>query len=218
MEIKIGIIGSGLVAQTLGNGFVKYGHEVMLGSRDTSKLDTWLSGTNHKGKTGSFQDAANFGEILVIAVKGTVVEEVLQGLRPESLQGKTIIDATNPISGDPPVNGVLQYFSGLDKSLMEELQGLYPEAHFVKAFNSVGSHLMVNPDFGGIKPTMFICGNNQQAKVEVRDILDKFGWEVEDMGKAEAARAIEPLAMLWCIPGFLNNQWAHAFKLLKSNT
>jgi predicted dinucleotide-binding enzyme len=74
---------------------------------------------------------------------------------------------------------------------------------------------MVNPDFGGIRPTMFICGNDEAAKQEVSDILDQFGWDVEDMGGAQAARAVEPLCMLWCIPGFRKNQWGHAFKLLK---
>jgi 8-hydroxy-5-deazaflavin:NADPH oxidoreductase len=99
---------------------------------------------------------------------------------------------------------------------MERLQRIAPDAQFVKAFNSVGSGLMVNPDFGdGTKPTMFICGNNDDAKKKVRGILEKFGFETEDMGKAESARAIEPLCILWCIPGFISNEWAHAFKLLK---
>jgi hypothetical protein len=98
---------------------------------------------------------------------------------------------------------------------MEQLQAAFPNAHFVKAFSSVGNALIVNPDFGGIKPTMFICGNDANAKKEVSKILDRFGFEVEDMGGVEAARAIEPLCILWCIPGFLRNQWMHAFKLLK---
>lgn len=74
---------------------------------------------------------------------------------------------------------------------------------------------MVNPDFGGIRPSMFICGNDAGAKQAVSKILDQFGFEVEDMGSVEAARAIEPLCILWCIPGFLRNEWSHAFKLLK---
>jgi predicted dinucleotide-binding enzyme len=97
---------------------------------------------------------------------------------------------------------------------MEDLQETFPEARFVKAFNSIGSAYMVNPDFES-KPTMFICGNDEGAKTEVSVILDIFGFEVEDMGGAEAARAIEPLCILWCIPGFLQNQWSHAFKLMK---
>lgn len=98
---------------------------------------------------------------------------------------------------------------------MEQLQHQFPAAHFVKSFSCVGSAYMVNPDFKEGKPTMFICGNNEQSKLQVKSILDQFGWETEDMGKVEASRAIEPLCILWCIPGFLNNQWSHAFRLLK---
>ena len=98
---------------------------------------------------------------------------------------------------------------------MEDLQTTIPNAHFVKAFSCVGSAFMVNPSFDGQKPSMFICGNNDAAKQDVADILTQFGWDIEDMGKAEAARAIEPLAMLWCIPGMLQGKWSHAFKLLK---
>jgi len=127
-----------------------------------------------------------------------------------------VIDATNPIADAPPVNGVLKFFTSLDESSMERLQREHPRAHFVKAFNSVGSGCMVNPQFKGGRPTMFICGNDEAAKQTVARILDQFGWETADadMGKAEAARAIEPLCMLWCIPGFLRNDWSHAFKLL----
>jgi predicted dinucleotide-binding enzyme len=98
---------------------------------------------------------------------------------------------------------------------MERLQRLAPQANFVKAFNSVGSALMVNPALKGGPPTMFICGNNPQAKKDVASILHTFGWESEDMGPAEAARAIEPLCILWCIPGFARNDWTHAFKVLR---
>ena len=97
---------------------------------------------------------------------------------------------------------------------MERLQTQFPEIHFVKAFNSVGSAFMVDPKFSE-KPTMFICGNNDAAKNEVNGILEDFGWEVSDMGKATAARAIEPLCQLWCIPGMLRGEWTHAFKLMK---
>lgn len=211
---KIGILGSGAVAKVLATGFLKHGYEVMVGTRDVSKLSEWQQ-KNPTGKTGSFKDAAQFGGIIVLAVKGTVAKDVLAMIGADNLEAKTIIDATNPIEAAPPVNGVLQFFTDLKSSLLEMLQTTYPKANFVKAFNSVGSAFMVNPDFGGIKPSMFICGNNDAAKNEVKTILDKFGWEIEDMGKAEAARAIEPLCMLWCIPGFLQNRWTHAFKLLK---
>jgi hypothetical protein len=110
---------------------------------------------------------------------------------------------------------VLKFFTSLDESLMEKLQKEFVEARLVKAFNSVGNARMVDPRFAGGKPTMFICGNDDSAKKTVAGIVEQLGWEAADMGKAEAARAIEPLCMLWCIPGFLQNQWTHAFKLLR---
>ena len=132
----------------------------------------------------------------------------------ENLQDKIIIDATNPIEDVAPENGVLRFFTEINKSLMEVLQEAFPQAHFVKAFNSIGSLVMVNPAFEST-PTMFICGDNEAAKKEVTAILKLFGFDTEDMGTAHAARAIEPLCMLWCIPGFRENRWTHAFKLLK---
>ena len=209
------MLGSGTVGQALGIGFIKYGYQVMIGTRDVSKLAKWKSDAGNNAFTGSFPSAAAFGEVIVLAVKGTAAKAVLEIAGKENMESKIVIDATNPIADTPPQNGVLNYFSKINKSLMEELQDTFPKANFVKSFNMIGSHLMVNPDFGGEKATMFICGNNDDAKNTVSGILDQFGFETEDMGNAEAARAIEPLAMLWCIPGFRENKWGHAFKLLK---
>jgi predicted dinucleotide-binding enzyme len=211
--MKIGILGSGAVAQTLAAGFLKHGYEVTIGSRTPGKLADWAS-KNPAAHTGTFAEAAAFGELLVLAVKGNAAAEALSLAGSENLAAKTVIDACNPIADAPPVNGVLAFFTGPNQSLMEDLQREFPVAHFVKAFNSVGAPSMVNPQFKAGKPTMFICGNSDPAKAQVTAILDKFGWEIADMGKAEAARAIEPLCMLWCIPGFTHNQWTHAFKLL----
>ena len=219
MQLKsrnIGIIGSGIVAKTLANGFIKHGYNVMVGSRNESKLAEWRSKAGDKGKTGTNEQAAAFGEIIVLAVKGTGAMEALTLAGKENLKGKTIIDTTNPIADTPPVNGVIRFFTTIDKSLMEMLQEDFPDANFVKSFNIIGNPFMVNPDFHGQKPTMFICGNNEEAKKEVSVILERFGHEVEDMGKAESAGTIESLCILWCIPGFLRNQWTHAFKLLKA--
>ena len=212
---KIGVLGSGVAGKALASGFLKHGYEVKIGTSDVNKLKEWKDGPGAKGSVGSFSEAAAFGEIVILAVKGTAALEAIEKSKPENLAGKTVIDVTNPIANAPPVNGVLQYFTGLDDSLMERLQKAFPGIHFVKAFGMVGSLFMVDPQFPGGKPTMFICGNDDHAKSTVNSILVEFGWEVEDMGKAEAARAIEPLCMLWCIPGFLHNQWTHAFKLLK---
>lgn len=212
--MKVGILGSGVVGQTLASGFLKKNHQTMIGTQHEEKLNDWLE-KNKGAKVGSFAETAAFGDIIVLAVKGTVAKEALKMAGAENIRNKTIIDATNPIADAPPVNGVLKFFTSLDNSLMEQLQSAHPDANFVKAFNSIGSAFMVNPDFDGVKPTMFICGNDEKAKKDVSGILDQFGFEVEDMGKVEAARAIEPLCILWCIPGFLRNEWTHAFKLLK---
>jgi len=212
--MKIGVLGSGDVARTLATGFLKHGHEVTVGSRTPAKLDDWKR-ANPGGRTGTFSDAAAFGEAVALAVKGSVAADALRVAGAAHLAGKTVIDAANPIADAPVANGVLRFFTDLNESLMEKLQKEFASAHFVKAFNSVGAGCMVNPQFKGGRPTMFICGNNEAAKGTVAGILDQFGWEVADMGKAEAARAIEPLCMLWCIPGFLRNDWVHAFKLLR---
>ncbi len=211
--MKVGVLGSGDVAKTLASGFLKHGHDVAVGTRTPSKLAEWAA-QNPKGRVAGFADAAKFGEVIVLAVKGTAALDALRAATAPNLAGKPVIDATNPIADSPPANGVLKFFTNLDESLMERLQHEFGGARFVKAFNSVGSSSMVNPSFSGGKPTMFVCGNDDGAKMIVMGILEQFGWEIADMGKAEAARAIEPLCILWCIPGFLRNDWVHAFKLL----
>jgi 8-hydroxy-5-deazaflavin:NADPH oxidoreductase len=214
-RVKVAVFGSGIVGEVLANGFLKHGYEVMRASRDAAKLADWRSKAGAKASVGTFQEAATFGNLIVLAVKGTGAESALKQAGAENLKGKTILDATNPIADAPPEHGVLRFFTDLNSSLMERLQKAVPEANFVKAFSCVGNAFMVNPKFADGKPTMFICGNNAAAKKEAEDVLAQFGWEWEDMGSAEAARAIEPLCMLWCIPGLLRNQWTHAFKLLR---
>jgi len=212
-SMRVGILGSGDVAKALAGGFLKHRHQVMLGTRDTAKLEDFAA--RHQGaQIGSFADAAKFGEVIVLAVKGTAALDALKAADAPNIAGKPVMDATNPIADAPPANGVVQFFTGMNLSLMEQLQSAFPDAHFVKAFNSVGNARMVNPQYQAGKPTMFICGNDDKAKAVVSGICDQFGWEAADMGKIEAARAIEPLCMLWCIPGFTKNEWTHAFKLL----
>jgi len=210
--MKIGILGAGGVAQDLGAGFLRHGHAVALGTRSPEKLDAWKAA--HPGAAiGSFAEAALFGEVLVLAVKGDAAAKALHAAG--SFAGKVVIDATNPIAAKPPQNGVLSFYTAGDDSQLERLQREFPQARLVKAFNSVGSADMVDPQFAGGKPSMFICGADAEAKATVRGFLDQFGWETEDMGGVEAARAIEPLAILWCIPGFLRDDWRHAFKVLR---
>lgn len=208
---KVGVLGSGDVGKVLALGFKKHGHDVRIGSREGTKLAGW-SAENGVAE-GTFEAVAAHGEVLVLGVAGRVAEELVKGLA-RSLEGKTVIDATNPIAGGP-VNGILPYFTGPNDSLMERLQKAAPGARFVKAFSSVGNAFMVNPSFPGGRPTMFIAGDDSGAKAQVTGILEQFGWDAEDVGGVEGARAIEPLCQLWCAPGFLRNQWAHAFKVLR---
>ena len=211
--MKIGIIGSGVVAQTLAAGFIRHGHAVTLGTRDAAKLADYAARTPGV-RIADSAAAAAFGDVVVLAVKG---DAALQASRDAGagLDGKLVLDTTNPIADAPPVDGVLQYFTGPNESLMERLQHEFPKARFVKAFNSVGAARMIDPDFAGVHPTMFIAGNDTDAKSAAATLLASVGWDVADMGSAVAARAIEPLAMLWCISGFRENSWMHAFKLLR---
>lgn len=213
--MKVGILGSGAVGQTLARAFKSEGYEVMIGTRNTSKQNVVQFNNEARIDVGTFDETAKFGDLLVLCVKGTAAKEALLLAGEENIYGKIIIDTTNPISDKPPVEGVLSFTTSLDTSLMEQLQQQFSTAKFVKAFNSVGNLLMYKPKLEST-PTMFICGNDEAAKQNVTEILTAFGWETEDMGNAEAARAIEPLCILWCIPGFLNNDWTHAFKLLKA--
>lgn len=214
MSKRIGVLGSGDVAKVLAAGFKKHGYDVKIGSRTPEKLADWAK-ENGMG-TGTFAEVAAHGEIVVLAVLGRAAEEALKLAGAANLTGKIVVDTTNPIADEPPENGVLRYFTDANDSLMERLQRAFPEARFVKAWNSVGNHFMVNPTFAGGPPTMFTCGNDAEAKAEMGRILEQFGWVAEDVGQVESARAIEPLCQLWCAPGFLRGQWNHAYHVLKA--
>ena len=209
---KVGILGSAVVGQTLAQGFKAHGYEVRIGSRSPAKLASFTESSGVSA--GTLVAVAAWGELLVLAVQGTGAEAALSLAGVDSHRGKIVIDTTNPITPDPPVDGVIKYFTGPNSSLLEQLQAAFPDTRLVKAFNSVGSPRMVNPAYAGGRPTMFFCGNDAEAKARVADILKQFGWDPADMGTAVAARAIEPLCQLWCIPGFRENHWTHAFKLL----
>lgn len=210
---KVAVLGSGQVGDVLSNGFLKHGYAVMRATRDPQKLQAWKASATGEASVGTYAQAAAWADVIVLAVKGLVAEEVLDQAGAANLANKVVIDATNPIGSEPPQNGVIRYFTGPNESLMERLQTKVPGARFVKAFNSVGNALMVNPPIDP-PPTMFICGNDAAAKQTTTEILTKFGWETADMGSVEAARPIESLCILWCIPGFLRNDWRHAFKLV----
>lgn len=212
MKKTVAILGSGVVAQTLAKGFSDAGYAVSMGTRTPSKLEDFQTQTHVAVE--SFENAASSSDLVVLAVKGSVAESVVASIA-SSLAGKVVIDTTNPIADEPPDHGVLRFFTGPNDSLMERLQKAAPAARFVKAYNSVGSPFMIHPRFPQGQPTMFICGNDAEAKGKVAGILEGFGYKSEDVGFVESARALEPLCQLWCVPGFLYNQWSHAFALFK---
>jgi len=194
--MNVAVLGSGIVGQVLGSGFVKHGHQVKMGTRDpqAEEVRKWLDKTP-RASAGNFVDAAQFGEIIVLSILGRIADKVIELASPQNFAGKTVIDTTNPLADSAPVGGVLPYLTGPNESLGEKIQALLPQAHVVI-------------------PTMFLCGDNDSAKSQVAEIVRQFGWEPFDCGGIIASRALEPLCMLWCIPGFLRNQWSHAFKVL----
>jgi predicted dinucleotide-binding enzyme len=210
---KVAILGSGKVGETLADGFLKHGYAAMRASREPQKLEAWKASAKGEASIGTFADAAKWGEMIVIAVKGSAAEAAVEQAGVANLAGKVVIDTTNPIGEEPPDHGVIRYFTSMNESLMERLQKKAPQAHFVKAFNSVGAPFMVNP---ALKGSMFICGNDAGAKEQVTEVLTKFGWETVDMGGVEGARPLESLCVLWCIPGMLRNDWMHVLKYVRA--
>jgi len=211
---KIAILGSGVVGETLANGFLAKGHAVRRSSRDPEKLADWKASAKGDASIGTFGEAAAWCDVAVLCVKGSAAEVVIADVG-SALAGKLVLDTTNPIANVAPTNGVLNYFTKQNESLMERLQVSAPQAKFVKAFSCVGAPFMVDPKLDP-RPTMFICGNDPGAKAQAIEMLTAFGWDSEDMGKVESARAIEALCMLWCIPGLSGGSWSHAFKLVKA--
>ena len=210
---RFGVLGSGQVGQTLARGLGKHGYQVMIGSRTPAKLAEF--GKASGIATGTFAEVAAWAEALVLAVAGAAAQQVLDEAGRASLEGKLVIDVTNPIAPEPPDDGVIRFFTGPNESLMERLQRAFPDARFVKAFSCVGNAHRVNPSFPDGKPTMFYCGNDAAAKQDVARLLEQFGFDLADMGTAAGARAIEPLCQLWCIPGMRGGGWNHAFRLLR---
>ena len=214
-RMKVGVLGSGDVGRTLAAGFAKHGHQVMLGTRkpQDTEIQSWVSKTPG-ARAGTFAETAAFGDMIVLAVLGRIVDQVIALAEPRNFEGKPVIDTTNPLSDAPPLNGMFLLFTGPNESLGERLQALLPGAHVVKAFNSVGNARMIDPVYEQGTPTMFYCGDSEEAKAKVAEVIRQFGWEPFDCGKITASRCLEPLVSLWCLPGILRNQWTHAFKVL----
>jgi predicted dinucleotide-binding enzyme len=212
--MKVGIVGSGDVAQKLGAGFIATKHEVRLGSRDpaSAKLSAWKAAQGAHASTGTFEDAARFGEIVVVATLWTGTESALNLAGPANFAGKTVIDATNPLAFAP--NAPPGLALGHTDSGGEQVLRWLPGAHVVKAFNIVGNEDMFRPQFPGGPPDMFFCGNDEGSKKTVRGILESFGWSPVDLGGIEGARILEPLCLLWVSYMFRSGSRNHALKML----
>jgi predicted dinucleotide-binding enzyme len=213
--MKIGILGTGEVGQKLGSGFAALGHDVKMGTRDpkNEKVKAWVAKNGSRASAGTFAEAAGFGELTILATAWSGTENAIQLAKPRNLTGKIVIDTTNPLifhENAPPGLAL-----GRTDSAGEQVQRWLPEARVVKAFNIVGNAHMVNPQFPGGPPDMFICGNDQAAKAKVTEICAAFGWPVIDLGGIEGARLLEPLAMTWILHGLRSGTWNHAWKLLR---
>jgi predicted dinucleotide-binding enzyme len=210
--MKVGIIGSGDVGLKLASSFLELGHSVEIGTRNPGKVASWVAEHGNKASAGSFSEAAAFGEIIMIATLWDGTASAIKMADAKNFTGKVVIDVTNPLDyskGEP------RLVVGQTDSAGETVQRLLPDARVVKAFNIVGNPHMFRPDFPGGPPTMFICGNDEQAKKMVTEILSAFGWETVDIGGIEGSRLLEPLAMLWIAYYFKTNNGNHAFKLLR---
>lgn len=212
--MKVGILGSGIVAQQLGNGFLRIGDEVKLGTRDSSKLSDWLKQAGSKASVCSFEDAAKFGEMIILATFWAGTENVINLAGKKNFAGKILIDVTNPLDfskGTPP-----RFDAAVGNSGGERIQNWLPESEVVKAFNTVNAFIMINPMREEGMPDLFIAGNEDKAKSSVSSIAKKWGWQsVHDIGDISNAFLLEAFAQLWIAYGFKNNSWGHAFKLLK---
>jgi len=212
---RVGVLGSGEVGRCLAAGFAGRGHDVMVGSREPSKpeLGAWLSGDGAGVRSGTFAEAAEHGELVVLSVLGSAAGQAIAQAGPDNFSGKVVIDTMNPLDfsgGFPPKLSI----AGED-SLGERVQAALPDARVVKAFNIIGSPYFVDPSFGEGLPTMLIAGDDEDAKRVVGEVLADFGWpDPVDLGGIEGSHELEAICIAWVKIGGARGAWDHGFKLL----
>ncbi|HEV7571336.1 MAG TPA: NAD(P)-binding domain-containing protein [Thermoanaerobaculia bacterium] len=210
-NVKVGILGSSDVGKSFAHGFGALGHEVVIGSRSPEKLSDFVGAEGDRVTSGTFEDAARSGDLLVLATHGMATEEAITMAGKSNFDHKVVIDATNPLDQS---GGVPRLAIGFTDSLGEQIQRSIPNARVVKAFNTVGNPLFFKPDLPGGPPDMFIGGNDADAKKLVSQVCEAFGWGVIDLGGIEASRYLEPMCMTWVLHGVISGTWLHAFKML----
>jgi hypothetical protein len=210
-NVKVGILGSSDVGKSFARGFGALGHEVVIGSRSPEKLSDFVGGEGDRVTSGTFEEAARSGDLLVLATHGMATEQAITMAGKSNFDHKVVIDATNPLDHS---GGVPRLAIGYTDSLGEQIQRSIPNARVVKAFNTVGNPLFFRPELPGGPPDMFIGGNDADAKKLVSQVCEAFGWGVIDLGGIEASRYLEPMCMAWVIHGVISGTWMHAFKML----
>jgi len=210
-KVKVGVLGSGDVGKSFARAFAAVGHEVMIGSRSPEKLAEFVAGAGAGVRSGTFEEAAKFGDLIALATLGEATSEALRVAGAENFEGKVVIDATNPLDFS---TGAPKLFIGFEDSLGEQVQRQLSGARVVKAFNTAGNTLFYQPQFPGGPPDMFICGNDDDAKKIVGQVCQAFGWGVIDIGAIDSARYLEPMCMTWVLHGIRSGSWTHAYKML----
>lgn len=225
--MKIGILGTGIVGRTLAGKLNELGHDVMIGTRNVKEtlartapdgmgsppFKMWHS-ENSDVKLVKFSEAASFGEMLFLATFGDKTSDAIELAGKQNFDNKVVIDTTNPLDfskGVPPI-----FIVTLGNSLGEQIQRFIPNAKVVKAFNTIGAHIMVKPMREEGSPDLFIAGNDDNAKKKFVSLAEQMGWQsIIDLGDISQSYWLEANAMLWINYGFKYNSWNHAFKLLK---
>jgi predicted dinucleotide-binding enzyme len=198
--MRIGVLGTGRAGQTLASRFVSLGHETRMGARAPGgeNATQWVGANGERASEGSFADAAAFGEVVVNATAGAFSLDALRAAGPAGLAGKPLIDVANPLDfshGMPPTLSIAN-----DDSLGEAIQREFPDARVVKTLNTVNAAVMVQPSIVGGSHTVFLCGNDPEAKALVTGMLGDFGWPpgyILDLGDISAARGMEMYLPLW---------------------
>lgn len=209
----VAVLGNGVVGVAVAKGFAELGYRVLFGTRNPQGAKSKEALAAVPGAQAlSYAEAAKAADLAFVALPWDGLKEALASAGAANLEGKLVIDASNPLdfSGGTPRLAI-----GHSDSSGETVQRLLPGAKVVKAFNIITAGHMVHPTLPDGTPDMFIAGNDDQAKAQVADLLRAFGWRAPiDLGDLTASRLLEPLAMVWIQYGFRNNHWTHGFSLL----